>query len=67
MNCLYDLLYMFDYVYVLWIVCSCCHFVCFIEEEDLVRPDEALLLALRVQPRRPLVGDEVEAELVPNQ
>lgn len=35
-----------------------------VEEEDLVRPDDALLLLLRAQPRRPLVRHELIVEVV---
>lgn len=35
-----------------------------VEEEDLVRPDDPLLLLLRAEPRRPLVRDELVLESV---
>lgn len=35
-----------------------------VEEQDLVRPDDALLLLLRAQPRRPLVRHELVFEVV---
>lgn len=35
-----------------------------VEKQDLVAPDDALLLLLAPQPRRPAVGDELNLEIV---
>ena len=35
-----------------------------VEKEDLVAPDDALLLFLAAQPRRPAVGDKLDLEIV---
>mmetsp|Transcript_14295 Transcript_14295/g.38881 ORF Transcript_14295/g.38881 Transcript_14295/m.38881 type:complete len:354 (-) Transcript_14295:2383-3444(-) len=35
-----------------------------VQEKNLVRPNESLFLALRIQPGRPLVGDKINLEVV---